>query len=1041
VLNRVFLKTTAYVVLVAFTGLTTQPLAAAVNAPKPHKAAPRTEADRYGETLNDIHDLLKELSPRTAMPQALRHSGSGEKDLRAIGPNLRIEVTEPKDKKTIARTKAQVKTLRAKARALKALDKAVIADFKQTEKHLKDKNLPAEILARHREAQAEFDQRKAEFNRLLAALEKADTKNAPLAQPLADLGAFFAQYPNHKTHTASDPNKLPWGSPKPIDRQPATTKQEFKALLGGPVHLAGELPSGGIQLAQATIPANSAPAAADLAETEDVQLTPAIRALAASLDNNPVKIHNWVRNNIEFLPTYGSIQGADMTLQTKRGNAFDTASLTIALLRAANIPARYVYGSIEVPADKVMNWVGGVTVPKAAQELLGQGGIPNMGVVSGGRVGAIRMEHLWVEAWVDFVPSRGAVNRSGDTWVPMDASFKQYAYTNGMNLQNNVPFDAQSFIDQIRQGAIVSEAEGWVQNVNQANIQTALTNYQNQIKSYVDTTKPNATVGDVLGTKSIVQDNSSLLPGTLPYKTVATGARWQGLPDDLRWKFQYNLYANDLDRSMDSPTIRFTQSTPRLAGKKITLSFIPATQADADLIASYLPAPHADGTPILPSELPSTLPGYLIRLKPELRVEGEVVGTGPAFTMGTELVQEAAYYNPAIATWETGEANRPVVGEYIATALDLQGISAGQLTTLKARLETTKAKLDQYQANPADTSPLQTLTKETLSGDLLYSAVLSYFAAIDTAAQVSARSAKVNTLRMPSFGNFGVASQVRYYFGVPRAIGFPGLSMDIDRVFESAVANDANARTKIAFMRALGGQYSAHEHLIPEQLFKDASLPANDPNQPQAVSAVKALAIAASQGQKIYTLNSANQAIHPSTLNQLALDQGVKQEIADALATGKEVTVQQGDISYVGFNGSGYIIVDPETGAGAYKISTGANGGWFTLVGVAAVNLISVLALVSILATTGIIVLPVLAGLLIYISLFFAIVATLSFLLAEFAYGGLDFDTYSFSITAIRAIVTTLFVVSLLALPTASLAQLAILLYIIFSLKGGGPAQ
>lgn len=56
-----------------------------------------------------------------------------------------------------------------------------------------------------------------------------------------------------------------------------------------------------------------------------------------------------------------------MTLQTKRGNSFDTASLLIGLLRAANIPARYVYGTIQIPADKAMNWVGGVTKPEAAQ--------------------------------------------------------------------------------------------------------------------------------------------------------------------------------------------------------------------------------------------------------------------------------------------------------------------------------------------------------------------------------------------------------------------------------------------------------------------------------------------------------------------------------------------------------------------------------------------------------------------------------------------------------------------------------------------------
>jgi Transglutaminase-like superfamily len=80
------------------------------------------------------------------------------------------------------------------------------------------------------------------------------------------------------------------------------------------------------------------PTAADLAETEDIQLTDAVKAKATELGNNPVKIYNWVRNNIEFIPSYGSIQGADRTLQTKRGNAMDTASLLIGLLRAANIP-------------------------------------------------------------------------------------------------------------------------------------------------------------------------------------------------------------------------------------------------------------------------------------------------------------------------------------------------------------------------------------------------------------------------------------------------------------------------------------------------------------------------------------------------------------------------------------------------------------------------------------------------------------------------------------------------------------------------------
>lgn len=119
------------------------------------------------------------------------------------------------------------------------------------------------------------------------------------------------------------------------------------------------------------------------------------------------------------------------TLQNRRGNACDTASLLIARLRAAKIPARYAIGTVQIPIDKVMNWVGGVLHPEAALQMLGQGGIPNTALVQSGVITAVRLEHIWVEAWVDFVPSRGAVHREGDTWVPLDASFKQYQSGDG----------------------------------------------------------------------------------------------------------------------------------------------------------------------------------------------------------------------------------------------------------------------------------------------------------------------------------------------------------------------------------------------------------------------------------------------------------------------------------------------------------------------------------------------------------------------------------------------------------------------------------
>lgn len=130
-----------------------------------------------------------------------------------------------------------------------------------------------------------------------------------------------------------------------------------------------------------------------------------------------------------------------------------------------------------------------------------------------------------------------------------------------------------------------------------------------------------------------------------------------------------------------------------------------------------------------------------------------------------------------------------------------------------------------------------------------------------------------------------------------------------------------------------------------ERLFADPTKPLDDPTQPQGISAVKAIAIAAAIGQKVYTLNAQNQAYHSGIVAGLGTDADTKAEISNALNAGMEVTVHQTDITAHGWTGSGYIILDPETGAGAYKISGGANGGGLILLftGMALV-LIAVLA-------------------------------------------------------------------------------------------------
>jgi hypothetical protein len=130
---------------------------------------------------------------------------------------------------------------------------------------------------------------------------------------------------------------------------------------------------------------------------------------------------------------------------------------------------------------------------------------------------------------------------------------------------------------------------------------------------------------------------------------------------------------------------------------------------------------------------------------------------------------------------------------------------------------------------------------------------------------------------------------------------------------------------------------SAMEHAVPEQFWVDRSQcryidetgQVKNPALPdcgQAVSAVKAIAIAQSQGQKIYTITQQNAS---TALVRLPVGGSVGQEIRNAVLSGKEVTVHEKPITTYGWSGHGYSIIDPETGSGGYLIEGSGNGGEF----------------------------------------------------------------------------------------------------------------
>ena len=432
--------------------------------------------------------------------------------------------------------------------------------------------------------------------------------------------------------------------------------------------------------------------------------------------------------------------------------------------------------------------------------------------------------------------------------------------------------------------------------------------------------------------------------------------RWQFSHSTvLQAKFRYQIYSDARSAAWgESPLMGFEAPTAALAGKKLTLAWVAASAADEAAIAALIPTP-APGQQLDPSQLPRGLSSS-ISLKPRILVDGEIKAEGPGMRAGSEPVGAGAFTKYGGGDWD--ETTDPLIaGQQTALGLSIQGISQAQLTTLKTRMEATKQKLEQAQAAPEAqrATLLQGLTGDHLTGDLLTATLWGYYAAIQSHGAIASSQAQMFDRPALSYGLFHAQVRPNKLYGiVTTGITFQGLNMDIGHLRSIRWVKDDNPQSPInakpeltangksaaqnrwiAYNKLRGQYNSAMEHAVPEQFWVDKSQCSytdetgtiKNPTMAdcaQAVSAVKAIAIAQAEGQRIYTINQSNAA---TALPKLPVGGTVGQEIQSAIQAGKEVTFHERGINAHGFSGYGYIITDPDTGGGAYLIEGKGNGG------------------------------------------------------------------------------------------------------------------
>ncbi len=292
--------------------------------------------------------------------------------------------------------------------------------------------------------------------------------------------------------------------------------------------------------------------------------TPEIQDLARGLENDPLRIFNYVHDHIRHVLYFGSKKGAELTLLEKTGNDFDQCALLVALLRSAGYAnVGYQFGWMKMPYDSPdhkdlhhwlqlnlinTNWL--TTTNYLATFVYGFRGYPAW--AANWDTNTFAFQRTWV------------VLTNGANVYYLDPSFKVSEPFSGINLQAASGFNSNSLMN----AAGGSDKGYYVTNISEASVRGTLTGYTTNLLNYIQSNMPNAGVDQVLGGWRIVASTNTALSASPTFPTYD----WGGKMPILNW-------ANEPTNIMTKLTITFAGTNwyqcffPQLQGQRATLTF------------------------------------------------------------------------------------------------------------------------------------------------------------------------------------------------------------------------------------------------------------------------------------------------------------------------------------------------------------------------------------------------------------------------------------------------------------------------------------
>lgn len=171
----------------------------------------------------------------------------------------------------------------------------------------------------------------------------------------------------------------------------------------------------------------------------------------------------------------------------------------------------------------------------------------------------------------------------------------------------------------------------------------------------------------------------------------------------------------------------------------------------------------------------------------------------------------------------------------------------------------------------------------------------------------------VSQTRSLSEGITGYEVRTTSLYGMVTGLSVGSLYIDVDTDSHSVVSLCGDKDILREYMMSTGMIGSAYESNVWEQM-----------TEKKSISTISIFAKAQEENKEILVISKENCATEIYKLNT---DEATKQTVINAANSGKIVTIPAENVTMGDWSGTGYIVTNPETGAGAYMISGGLNGG------------------------------------------------------------------------------------------------------------------